>query len=57
MVKFDEEEIKTDINHLGSEGWEIISIVPIAQGHGWTEKLDVFLKKNKLRICMCYIFK
>jgi len=40
------ELFKEKINHLGSDGWEVISIAPIAPGEGGTNYLCVFLKRK-----------
>jgi hypothetical protein len=42
----DEQGLEKMINHLGSNGWEVISTSPIAFGDGDTYFLCVFLKRK-----------
>jgi len=41
----DEQGLTAMINRLGSDGWEVISTVPI-EGSGYFEFLCVFLKRK-----------
>jgi hypothetical protein len=39
------EEIAKALNELGSDGWEAVSVFPVAMGQGATNLLGVLLKR------------
>ncbi|MGL4647344.1 MAG: DUF4177 domain-containing protein [Mycoplasmoidaceae bacterium] len=42
--KFNEETIEKELNHWGTKGWELVSVIPSNQDLGQTRDVIIFLK-------------
>jgi len=43
----DEKETEQILNDLGSQGWELVELLPIAQGYGATRSIYAIFKRQK----------
>ena len=45
--RIDDKEIQKAINRLGSEGWELVNVVPNAGGYGHLKSHTLYFKRTK----------
>ncbi|MCD8538572.1 MAG: DUF4177 domain-containing protein [Leadbetterella sp.] len=45
-TKVESEKLETEINKLGSEGWELVSTMDTNAGYGATQEIILFFKRE-----------
>jgi len=46
-TKIDTQEIDGALNGLGSEGWELVSVIPVTQTYGIVKELVMVFKRQR----------
>lgn len=45
-TKVESDKLEAEINKMGSEGWELVSVMDTNMGHGHTNEIILFFKRE-----------